>query len=50
MAFKMKKLLISADTILPISSEPLKDSALVIVEGKIKDIGRASQFRKEEPS
>ncbi len=47
MAFKMKKLLISADTILPISSEPLKDSALVIVEGKIKDIGRAPQLRKK---
>ncbi len=41
----MKKLLISADTILPISSEPLKDSALVIVDGKIKDIGSASRLR-----
>jgi len=43
----MKKLLISADTILPISSEPLKDSALVVFDGQIKDIGRASQLRKK---
>lgn len=43
----MKKFLISADTILPISSEPLKDSALVVEDGKIKDIGKASQLRKE---
>jgi len=46
----MKKFLISADTILPISSEPLKDSALVVVNGKIKDIGNASQLRKKYKS
>jgi len=43
----MKKLLISADTILPVSSEPLKDSALIIKDGKIQDIGRTSQLRKK---
>lgn len=43
----MKKFLISADTILPISSEPLKDSALVVVGSKIKDVGQAHQLRKK---
>jgi len=43
----MEKLLISAETILPISSEPLKDSALVIAGGKIEDIGNAPALRKK---
>jgi len=43
----MKKLLISAETILPISSEPLKDSVLVVIDGKIEDIGNASVLRKK---
>jgi cytosine/adenosine deaminase-related metal-dependent hydrolase len=43
----MEKLLISAETILPISSEPLKDSALVISGGIIEDIGNASALRKK---
>lgn len=43
----MKNLLISADTILPISSEPLSDSALLIKDGKIQDIGPAPKLRKE---
>ena len=42
----MKKFLISADTILPISSEPLYDHALIIKDGKIADIGPASALRK----
>lgn len=46
MVFTMKKFLISADTILPISSEPLKASALIVVDGKIRDIGAANQLRK----
>ena len=42
----MKKLLISAETILPVSSEPLKGSAVVISNGKIEDIGNVSKLRK----
>ncbi len=43
----MGKLLISARTILPISSGPLKDSALVVSGGKIEDIGNATALRKK---
>jgi len=43
----MEKLLISAETILPISSEPIKDSALVVAGGIIEDIGKASRLRKK---
>ena len=42
----MKKFLISADTILPISQDPLNDHALVIEDGKIKDIGPAVNLKK----
>ena len=41
----MEKLLISADTILPVSSDPIKDGALVVSGGKIEDIGKASVLR-----
>ncbi len=43
----MKKFLISADTILPISSEPLTDSAVLVQDGKIEDIGPARALRKQ---
>jgi 5-methylthioadenosine/S-adenosylhomocysteine deaminase len=43
----MRKLLISADTILPISSEPLKGGALYIEDGKIRDIGSVSQLKSK---
>jgi len=43
----MRKLLISADTILPISSEPLKGGALYIEDGKIQDIGSVSQLKSK---
>ena len=43
----MKKYLFSADTILPISSEPLKQCSLLIVDGKIRDIGKSSLLRKK---
>lgn len=43
----MKKFLISADIILPISSEPIKDSAVYIEAGKIKDIGSKYQLKKK---
>ncbi len=43
----MKNLLLYADTILPISSEPLKDSALLIKDGTIQDIGPSSKLREK---
>ena len=43
----MRKLLISADTILPISSEPLKDGALYIEDGKIQEIGSVPQLKSK---
>jgi len=43
----MKKLLISADTILPISSEPLKQCSLLIADGKIQDLGLSTLLRKK---
>ncbi|MCZ6864082.1 MAG: amidohydrolase family protein [Candidatus Dadabacteria bacterium] len=43
----MKKLLILADTILPISSEPINDSALVVGGGGILDIGNVSVLRRK---
>lgn len=42
----MKKLIVSAETILPVSSKPLKNSALLIADGKIREIGEASEVRK----
>ncbi|GJM15670.1 MAG: metal-dependent hydrolase [Thermodesulfobacteriota bacterium] len=42
----MKKFLISASTILPISSKPLKNCAVYIEDGKIKDIGSQSELKK----
>ncbi|MEM7008293.1 MAG: amidohydrolase family protein [Thermodesulfobacteriota bacterium] len=46
----MKKLLLSADTILPISSDPLKNSAVLIEDGKISDIGPFSKLRNQNDS
>jgi len=43
----MKKFLLSADTILPISSEPIKQCSLLIDDGKIRDIGKSSLLRKK---
>ncbi|MFB3148896.1 MAG: hypothetical protein ACE10J_09580, partial [Thermodesulfobacteriota bacterium] len=43
----MKRLLILADTILPISSEPINDSALVVGGGEILDIGNVSVLRRK---
>jgi len=43
----MKKFLISANTILPISSKPLKNYAIYIEDGKIQDIGSQSELKKK---
>ena len=43
----MDKVLISAETILPISSEPIKDSAVLVFDGKIQDIGSLASLRKK---
>ncbi len=43
----MKKFLLSADTILPISSEPMKRSSLLIEGSKISDIGDSPVLRKK---
>ncbi|MDA2919793.1 amidohydrolase family protein [Desulfobacterota bacterium AH_259_B03_O07] len=45
----MPQFIISADTILPISSPPLRESALFIVNGKIHDIGQLNQLKKKYP-
>lgn len=42
----MKKLIVSAETVLPVSSKPLKNSALLIAGAKIREIGKASEIRK----
>ncbi len=43
----MKKILLVADTILPISSPPLKNSAVLVVNGKIRGIGVTTKMKKE---
>ncbi len=42
----MKKLILSAETVLPVSSKPLKNSAILIADGKIREIGKAAEIRK----
>ena len=42
----MAKLLLSAETVLPVSSEPLKNSSVLISHGKIRDVGKSSVLRK----
>jgi 5-methylthioadenosine/S-adenosylhomocysteine deaminase len=46
----MGKILITAETILPISSSPLSKSAVLIAGGKIREVGKASQLRKTHRS
>jgi 5-methylthioadenosine/S-adenosylhomocysteine deaminase len=43
----MSKLLLTSDTVLPISSPPLKDSGVLIVDGIIRDIGPASKLKRD---
>jgi aminodeoxyfutalosine deaminase len=42
----MRKLLLSAETVLPVSSRPIKKASVLIAGGKIKDIGKSSLLRK----
>ncbi|MGH7793047.1 MAG: amidohydrolase family protein, partial [Thermodesulfobacteriota bacterium] len=46
----MEKLLITAETVLPISSNPLSKGAVLIAGGKIRAVGKASQLRKTHKS
>lgn len=46
----MSRILLSANTILPISSHPIKEGALLIEDGKIKEIGLKTKLAKRFPS
>lgn len=46
----MERLLITAETVLPISSNPLSKGAVLIAGGKIRAVGKASQLRKTHKS
>ena len=43
----MSKLLLTSDTVLPISSQPLQEAAVYIEDGVIKDLGPASILKRE---
>lgn len=43
----MSKLLITSDTVLPISAPPFTDAALYIEDGIIKDIGQSHKLKKK---
>jgi 5-methylthioadenosine/S-adenosylhomocysteine deaminase len=45
----MSKILLTANTILPISSPPIKEGAVLIADGKIKEIGGKTKLRKRYP-
>jgi len=46
----MSKFLLTAKTLLPISSPPIREGALLIADGKIKEIGESKRLRKTYPS
>jgi cytosine/adenosine deaminase-related metal-dependent hydrolase len=46
----MSRILLTANTILPISSPPIKEGALLIADGKIKEIGPRTNLTKRFPS
>ncbi|MBI4229096.1 MAG: amidohydrolase family protein, partial [Deltaproteobacteria bacterium] len=46
----MSNFLLTAKTLLPISSPPIKEGALLIADGKIKEIGESKRLRKRYPS
>jgi cytosine/adenosine deaminase-related metal-dependent hydrolase len=42
----MGKLILSAETVLPLSSKPLKNASVLISDGKIREIGKSAALRK----
>ena len=42
----MGKLLLTAETVLPVSSKPLKNASVLISDGKIREIGKSAALRK----
>ena len=42
----MGKLLLTAETVLPVSSKPLKNASVLISGGKIREIGKSAALRK----
>lgn len=42
----MGKLLLSAETVLPVSSKPLSNSSVLVSRGKVRDIGKSAALRK----
>ncbi len=45
----MSRILLTADTILPISSPPIREGALLIANGKIEEVGEKEKLRKISP-
>ncbi|MGE5446126.1 MAG: amidohydrolase family protein [Ignavibacteriales bacterium] len=43
----MERILITSETVLPISSPPINKGAVLIVDGKIRDIGESSNLKKK---
>lgn len=46
----MDKLILSARTVLPVSSKPLKDVSLLVADGKIREIGKTDIIRRRNKS
>lgn len=42
----MGKLILTAETVLPVSSKPLKNASVLITDGKIREIGKSAALRK----
>ena len=42
----MGKLLLSAETVLPVSSKPLSNSSVLVSRGKVRDVGKSAALRK----
>lgn len=45
----MSKILLTGNTILPISSPPIKDGAVLVADGRIMEIGGRVELRKRHP-
>ena len=46
----MERILITSETVLPVSSQPINKGAVFIVDGKIRDIGEALSLKKKYKS